>query len=257
MWDKKQGGFDAPPAPLIQSADLAGSNAPEISEEHVPTTRTRRYWLFLVHFFTWFIPGFLLSWLGRMKRPDIRLAWREKVTICILIFLANALILFYIIAFGIILCPNFNYAWTTNEVAQHTATNDYYVSIQGRVYDVSNFVRGDHSDIVGQPSNGAATLSALAGTDMTYYFPPPLNVACAGLVTDDTMKITVSNSTLMLYPEAVHSSGYNAPAASAALANQNWYTATFKPKMDQFYLGPLVWEPSDVYSQANQTLYPR
>jgi chitin synthase len=174
-----------------------------------------------------------------MKRPDIRLAWREKVTICILILLANGLVLFYIIAFGIILCPNFNYAWTAN-VAQHTATNDYYVSIQGRVYDVSNFVRGDHSDILGEPSNSVATLSGLAGTDLTYYFPPPLNVACEGLVTDNTMKITVQNSTLLLFPQAMHSSGYNASTTPAALGNQDWYTATFKPKIDQYYLGPLV-----------------
>jgi len=254
-WDKKDEGFRAPP--LISKSALTETNAPEISEEHLPTTRTRRYWLYLVYFFTWFIPGFLLSWVGRMKRPDMRLAWREKVTICILIFLANVLVLFYIIVFGVILCPNFKYAWTSNEVAQHTASNDYYVSIQGRVYDVSNFVLGDHSDILGQPSNGAATLSALAGTDLTYYFPPPLTVACAGLVTDQTMKISVENNTLVLYPEAIHSSGSNAPAASAALAQPDWYTATFKPKIDQYYLGPLVWEPSDIFSEANQTTNPR
>ncbi|OJA16306.1 hypothetical protein AZE42_03378 [Rhizopogon vesiculosus] len=258
IWDKKQESFGGA-APLISNipkSALTADNA-EVSEEQLPTTRARRYWLFLVHFFTWFIPGFLLSWLGRMKRADIRLAWKEKLTICILIFLANALVLFYIIVFGVLLCPNFKYAWTDNEVAQHTANNDYYVSIQGRVYDVSNFVLGDHSDILGEASNGAATLSGLAGTDLTYYFPPPLNLACAGLVNDDTMKITVQNSTLMLFPEAMHSSGYNAPASSAALANQDWYTGTFKPKIDQYLLGPLVWEPSDVYSQANQTTDPR
>ncbi|KAG1812232.1 glycosyltransferase family 2 protein [Suillus subaureus] len=246
MWETKPENFDAAPPLMPNSAMLATDNAPEMLEEQLPTTRTRRYWLYAVRFFTWFIPNFLLSWLGRMKRPDVRLAWREKVTICILILLGNCFILFYIIVFGIILCPNFKYAWTTNEVAQHTATNDYYVSIQGRVYDVSNFVRGDHSDIVGEPSNGAATLAGLAGTDMTYYFPPPLNVACAGL-----------NNTLLLFPQAMHSSGSNAPTTPTALDNQDWYTATFKPSIDQYYLGPLVWEPSDIYSQANQTTNPR
>lgn len=256
-WDSKAENFDAAPPLIPNSAILTANNAPEMSEEQLPTTRTRRYWLYVVSFFTWFIPNFLLSWLGRMKRPDVRLAWREKVTICILIFLGNALVLFYIIAFGIILCPNFKYAWTTNEVAQHVATNDYYVSIQGRVYDISNFVRGDHSDIVGEPSNGADTLTGLAGTDMTYYFPPPLNVACAGLVSSPTMKITPENNTLLLFPTAMHSSGSNAPTTPTALDNQNWYTQTFRPKIDQYYLGPLVWEPSDIYSQANQTTNPR
>ncbi|KAG1751279.1 glycosyltransferase family 2 protein [Suillus paluster] len=248
---------EAPPPLMSKSAILSTDNAPEMLEEQLPTTRTRRYWLYLVYFFTWFVPDFLLSWLGRMKRPDMRLAWREKVTICILIVLGNAIVLFYIIAFGVILCPNFKYAWTENEVAQHVTSNDYYVSIQGRVYDVSNFIRGDHSDIVGEASNGADTLSGLAGTDLTYYFPPPLNVACAGLVSDQTMKITPQNSTLLLFPQAMHSSGYNAPTTPTALDNQDWYTATFRPKIDQYYLGPLVWETSDVYAQGTQATTPR
>jgi chitin synthase len=144
-----------------------------------------------------------------------------------------------------------------NKVAQHVASNDYYVSFQGRVYDVSNFVRADHSDIVGEPSNGADTLMGLAGTNMTYYFPPPLNVACAGLVSSATMKITPSNNTLLLFLTAMHSSGSNAPTTPTALDNQNWCTQMFRPKIDQYYLGPLVWEPSDIYSQANQTMNPR
>lgn len=52
-----------------------------------------------------------------MKRPDVRLAWREKVAICMLIFLLNCTIIFYIIEFGRLLCPNFDKAWETNEVA--------------------------------------------------------------------------------------------------------------------------------------------
>ncbi|KAG1871344.1 glycosyltransferase family 2 protein [Suillus subalutaceus] len=212
MWDTKPENFDGTPPLMPNTAMLTAENAPEMLEEELPTTRTRRYWIYVVFLFTWFIPNFLLSWLGRMKRPD-------KVTICILILLGNCFILFYIIAFGIILCPNFDYAWNTNEVAQYTGENDYYVSIQGRVYDVSNFVR--------EPSNSEATLEGLAGTDMTYYFPPPLNVACAGL-----------NNTLLLFPQAMHSSGSNAPTTPTALDNQDCID-------------------HDIYSEANQTTNPR
>jgi chitin synthase len=45
-----------------------------------------------------------------MKRPDIRLAWGEKVTNFIPIFLVNALVIFYIVEFGRLLCPNFDKA---------------------------------------------------------------------------------------------------------------------------------------------------
>ncbi|KAF9227129.1 glycosyltransferase family 2 protein [Gyrodon lividus] len=247
MWDNKAEAYETLPPLLPKSADLVAANAPDAFEEYIPTTRVRRYWLYLVRVTTILAPDLLLTYVGRMKRPDVRLAWREKVTICVLIFFANALVLFYIIAFGIILCPNFNDAWTSNEVAQHTATNDYYVSIQGRVYDVSNFVRGDHSDITGEPSNDEATLEGLAGTDMTYYFPPPLNQACAGLVSDATMKIAIKNTTELLFPQAMHSSGANAPTTPTALDNDNCL----------YYKGPLVWETSEIYSQANDTTIQR
>ncbi|KAH7928935.1 glycosyltransferase family 2 protein [Leucogyrophana mollusca] len=250
MWDKKGEGFDVSPPLLAADGDLTSNNA-QVLEEELPTTRTRRIWLILVRVFTGLIPNFALSYIGRMKRSDVRLAWREKVTICALILLMNGIVLFYIIVFGQLLCPNFDKAWTSNEVAQHTGTNDYYVSMHGNVYDVSNFIRGDHSDIVGQPSNGADTLDALAGQDLTYYFPPPLVLACSGLVTDPTMKITVKNTTDVVYSNAVHNSGTYAVQSSAALQNPNWYTQTYLPKIDQYLKGALVWEPSDISSQAN------
>lgn len=85
-----------------------------------------------------------------MKRPDVRLACWEKVTIYLLIFLLNGIAIFYIaIFFGRLLCPDFDQAWTTNELAEHTATNDFFVAIQGKVYDVSNFVWGQRSGISG------------------------------------------------------------------------------------------------------------
>ncbi|KAH7916607.1 glycosyltransferase family 2 protein [Hygrophoropsis aurantiaca] len=251
VWDKKGESFDGAPPLLPGDGDLASGNNIQILEEQLPTTRTRRIWLILVRIFTGLIPNFALRYFGRMKRADVQLAWREKVTICALILLMNGIVLFYIIVFGALLCPDFDKAWNSNEVAQHTGTNDYYVSMHGNVYDVTNFVRGDHSDIVGQPSNGADTLDAMAGQDLTYYFTPPLVSACAGLVTDQTVKLTVKNTTNVVYSNALHDSGYYANQASAALKNANWYTQTYLPKIDQYLMGALVWETSDISSQAN------
>lgn len=248
-WDKKTEGYDPLP-PLLPKGS---ANGPETFEEQLPTTRVRRYWLYLVRVFTGLIPDFVLSYIGRMKRPDVRLAWREKVTIFSLILLANGVVLFYIIAFGVILCPDFNYAWNYEEVAQHDTTTDFWVSIQGKVYDVTNFVKGDHSDITGDPSNNAAVLAALAGTDLTYYFPPPLSQACAGLVSDQTMKIDIKNTTEFVYQQASHASGGAATLSQTQLDNEDWYTATYLPAINQFYKGTLVWETSDIYGQANDT----
>jgi chitin synthase len=55
--------------------------------QEVPTSGARRTWLIIVWTLTWWIPGFLLGWIGRMKRPDVRIAWREKVALCMLVVL--------------------------------------------------------------------------------------------------------------------------------------------------------------------------
>ena len=43
-----------------------------------------------------------------MKRKDVQMAWREKVTICFLIFLLCGTVIFYIIFFQRLICPEFD-----------------------------------------------------------------------------------------------------------------------------------------------------
>lgn len=47
--------------------------------EEVPTSRARRIWVGLVWALTWWVPTPALTYIGRMKRHDVRMAWREKV----------------------------------------------------------------------------------------------------------------------------------------------------------------------------------
>ncbi|KAF5363873.1 hypothetical protein D9756_000062 [Leucocoprinus leucothites] len=253
-WDKKSpsgpsspnpGGFN--PSPSAKE-NIVVKDAPNAVEE-VPTTRSRRWWLWLVWATTWFMPTFLLKYVGRMKRPDVQLAWREKVTICWLIFLLNATVIFYIIEFGRLLCPGFDKAWSNNEVAQHQGSNDFWISSQGVVYDVSNFVWADHSDIANLPSNGVDSLDVLAGQDMTGYFTPPLALACPDLVTDWNMALTPKNFT-PLAPLAQHKSGSGSGSPSPALLKDDWYSTVFLPKMRNYQKGPLVWDWKDIKSQA-------
>jgi len=129
-----------------KEAPMVVKDAPNAVEEVPSSSSSLRWWLRMVWLMTWWMPSFVLKYVGRMKRPDIRLAWREKVTIFWLIFLFNAIVIFYIVLFGRLLSPNFNKAWSINEVQQHQGDSDYWVAIQGVVYDVSDFVHGDHSN---------------------------------------------------------------------------------------------------------------
>jgi chitin synthase len=191
-----------------------------------------------------------------MKRPDIRLAWREKVTIFFLIFLMNAIVIFYIVEFGRLLCPDFDKAWSLTEVAQHTGKNDYWVTIQGYVYDVTNFVQGQHSDISGEPSNAQDTLDALAGQDLTNYFPPPLVLGCPSLVTDASLIFQYQNFSPVI-PTALHTSGSQQSAQSTKLDASDWYTARFLPTITQYRKGPLVYTTKTISSAANDNSDPR
>jgi len=234
---------------------LIVKDAPNAIEE-VPTSRSRRFWLFIVWSLTWWIPSFCLSLIGRMKRPDIRLAWREKLTIFFLIFLMNAIVIFYIVEFGRLLCPNFDKAWSLNEVAEHTGKNDYWVTIQGQVYDLTNFVLRQHSDISGEVSNAQDTLDALAGQDLTNYFPPPLVLGCPSLVTDATLIFQHQNFSATI-PTAVHTSGSQQSAQNTKLDAADWYTARFLPTVKQYRKGPLVYDNKAIKSAANDASNPR
>ena len=116
------------------------TNPVSTTTEVVKTTRARRWWIALTWLFTWWIPSFLLIHVGKMKRADIRQAWREKVAIFLMIFTLCGIVIFYIIIFGRLLCPNSAKAWNTSELATHQGEDDYYAAIRGKVYDVSRLI---------------------------------------------------------------------------------------------------------------------
>ena len=110
-----------------------------VATEVIATTRARRWWIRITWFFTWWIPSFLLVHVGRMKRPDIRMAWREKLAIFMMVALLCGTVLFYVIVFGRLLCPDMDKAWNPTELSTHQGRDDFYAAIQGKVYDVSYF----------------------------------------------------------------------------------------------------------------------
>ncbi|KAK7207016.1 chitin synthase [Myxozyma melibiosi] len=210
-----------------------------------PKTRTRKIWTAITWLLTFWIPSFCLNWVGRMKRPDVRMAWREKVAICILIVFLNAALIFYMVGLRLILCPDYDDAYSAEEVSYHTTSNDFYVSIHGKVYDISKFWKLQHSD------NGVdtttSTMEVFAGLDLSNYFPPPLTVVCSDLVTDES--VYLYDNTTVTYSTAVHWSGPKLQSdEDSALYDISWYKSTFLPKIKQYYKGDLVVKKSTVES---------
>lgn len=233
---------------------FTGGLDPELAEpkaiisESVP--KSRRIWVAIVWALTFWIPSFMLRYVGRMKRPDVRFAWREKLILCLLIFLLNATVIFWIVEFGKLLCPNLDKAWNNKEVGYHTGENDFWVSIHGKVYDISTFAKITHGVI--PPLADQAAMMPFAGMNLNEYFPPPLSVACSYLVTSDTSPPGLLQNTTVTMSNGMHKSGpINQPSASTKLHDINWYTNTFLRKIQGYYKGDLVYTKGYVNSQAS------
>lgn len=68
------------------------SNMAAIEEN--PMTGSRKRWLAIVWGMTWLVPDFLIRKMGKMPRKDVRMAWREKLAINLLIWLSCAFVVF-------------------------------------------------------------------------------------------------------------------------------------------------------------------
>lgn len=226
------------------------ANGKTLTEQ--PISRSRRIWVAVVWALTFWIPSPLLRYVGRMKRPDVRMAWREKLVLCFIIVLINGFIIFWIVEFGTLLCPNYDKAWTQTEVATHQGSSDFWVSIHGRVYDISKFWKTDHSDITALPAS-TTYMEPLAGLNLDLYFAPPLVLSCQGLVTDDTLylqfNVTDDN------PTAAHVSGARQSVTSSKLYDDDWYTAIFQPKVKEYYHGDLVWKRKTITTKGEDESY--
>ncbi|KAF7731239.1 hypothetical protein EC973_000655 [Apophysomyces ossiformis] len=205
--------------------------------EEVPITPIRQSWGRFVWLATWWIPSFTLRWFGKMTRQDVQMAWREKLTLCMMIFLFSASIIFFIVGLGEVICPGTKDLYSSEDVKNHQTIADYWVSVRGKVYDMTKFVTTDHGTATFMASQ--STMEPLAGRDLSYTFPPPLTVACAGLVFDDSVTVT-PNETIVLGPY-VHFSGGQQPAKGPQkLRDPNWITKSFEPRMNAFKKGDLV-----------------
>ncbi|KAL2147762.1 hypothetical protein VTI28DRAFT_5534 [Corynascus sepedonium] len=213
--------------------------------EEQPISASRRAWVILVWILTFWIPSPLLKFVGRMKRPDVRMAWREKLVLCFIIAILNAILIFWIIFFGKLLCPDYDKAWSRNEVKNHKGADDFWVSVHGRVYDISKFWKLSH----GTKENPSSReyMEPLAGMDMSSYFPVPLTYACPGLGLKETVQLTLNTSNE--YTNAEHISGFY--ARDPKMKSEDWYNTKFMPRMKEYFTGDLVWDPKQIIQEGN------
>lgn len=233
---------------------FTGGLDPEIADPKSvtsqPISKSRRIWVAVVWALTFWIPSFLLRYVGRMNRPDVRMAWREKLVLMLLIFLLNATVIFYIVEFGRLLCPNFDKAWNDQEVSYHQGDTDFWVSVHGKVYDITKFASITHGDI--QPLATKEMMQPFAGMNLDEYFPVPLHTRCNTPVDSDIPQLLAN--TTPANSQGIHTSGplYQANN-NTKLHDIHWYDLVFLPKMKGFYKGDLVTTTKNISSQATNS----
>ncbi|KAL5330105.1 hypothetical protein ACEPPN_003629 [Leptodophora sp. 'Broadleaf-Isolate-01'] len=153
-----------------------GNEKAMVEVEEVKTTGTRKRWLFLVYMMTWMIPDFAIRLIGRMPRKDVRMAWREKLAINMMIWISCLFVAFFIVIFPILICPK-QHVYSASELTSHNGKGSHaYVSIRGQVFDLSEFAPSHYPFIVPQKS-----VLKYAGLDATSLFPVQVSALCQGV----------------------------------------------------------------------------
>ncbi|KAI8808702.1 family 2 glycosyltransferase [Cladochytrium replicatum] len=101
----------------------------------------RRLWVCLTWLCTWWMPWFVLHYCCGKRHPSIRMAWREKFTIYVLILLLCGAILTYIIGVGLLVCPTSRTLISENEIGGISSLATPYAIVNGRYYRVDRIVQ--------------------------------------------------------------------------------------------------------------------
>ncbi|ORX54930.1 hypothetical protein DM01DRAFT_1304499 [Hesseltinella vesiculosa] len=206
-----------------------------------PMTASRKKWLILVWLVTWWLPSPFLNWCGGMKRRDVRIAWREKVTLCVVIFFMSAAMVMFIIFFGPLVCPHQD-IFSPNELQGKADKSSAYVSIRGEVFDLTKFASHHWAPEV-IPED---TVFDYGGKDATNLFPVQVSALCDGTTGSVSEQVVLDfqiNST-------DKNAGYHDFRYFTNDYRPDWYYEQMVYMRRNYRLGFLGYEPKDIFKQA-------
>ena len=217
----------------------------EDSEDREPLTGIRKKWLAFVWFLTWWVPSPALNHCGGMKRRDVRLAWREKVALCMLIFLLSAAMVIFIVFFGPLICPHQD-VYSLSELQGKTDKDSAYVAVRGEVFDLTKFAPHHWASEVIPDS----VIFDYAGKDATNLFPVQVSALCDGtngripeeVVLDFQVNLTDRNA--VYHDFRFFTNDYR----------PDWYFEQMVYMRKNYRLGFMGYEPADILRQATNVV---
>lgn len=171
-----------------------GNEKTMVEVEEVKTSASRKRWVAIVYMMTFFIPDFLIRWIGRMPRKDVRMAWREKLAINMMIWTSCLFAAFFIVVFPMLICPKQN-VYSASELSSFDGKgkSGAYVAIRGQVFDLGAFAPQHYPSVV-EPK----LILAYAGLDATSLFPVQVSAMCEGVdgTIDPSVQLDYTNTNI-------------------------------------------------------------
>ncbi|EON97670.1 putative chitin synthase 8 protein [Phaeoacremonium minimum UCRPA7] len=165
-----------------------GNEKAMVEVEEFKDSGSRKRWVFVVYLLTFFIPEFMIRWIGRMPRKDVRMAWREKLAINVIIWFSCLVAAFFIVVFPMVICPT-QHVYTASELSKYngkTGSKGAYVSIRGQVFDVGSYAPHHYPSYL--PTK---QLTQYGGLDVTSLFPIQVSALCRGKDNDLDPAVTL------------------------------------------------------------------
>ncbi|KAI9101861.1 chitin synthase-domain-containing protein [Phlyctochytrium arcticum] len=132
-------------------------------------TAARRNWVCCARCLTWWIPSACLKCCG-MHRPEVQMAWREKVALCILIALMSLSLLFFIVGLSWIVCPPQRIR-NPEEIMNMSSSKKPIVGAYGKYYDISSLMESHLNSFgTGPAAIRDFELDSLYGKDVSNLF---------------------------------------------------------------------------------------
>jgi chitin synthase len=205
----------------------------------------RRRWVWLCWSLTWWCPNFLLDKVGRMKRQDIRQAWREKLAINMIIWFICGCTAFVIAGLGQIICPR-QHVYTQSERESHdfNGKGGVYVSIRGEVFDLTSYWPTHQTAVSVVPATVA--MKPYGGKDVSILFPVQVSALCGGTRGAMSPYVTLDNDNT-----TDPNTGYHDFRHFTNDSRPDWYLEQMTTLRSKWRVGWMGYTRKDIKFMAN------
>jgi chitin synthase len=233
-----------------------GNEKSMVEVEEYKDSPSRKRWVFVVYFLTWFVPDFLIRWLGRKPRKDIRVAWREKLAINMIIWILCLITAFFIVGFPMLICPKQD-VYSAAELSSFNGdkgSKGSYVSVRGYVFDLGEFA--DHHPLLNMIDK--KKILDYGGKDVSSMFPIQVNKMCAGKFKDGihpAVTLDFKNTNTSGSPELIRENDPNVEYhdfryRQGDYARPDWYREQMDVFKSNYLKGRVGFSPKTVHDLA-------